>query len=208
MKIALTFLFWIAAGCNVSAADGPVTYIRGNSVRWDRVCLQIPDRFAPIGALDFTLPRSAGTRTIFVDTSGKAVLSMVAVQTEHMTNQADKYEYPLLPGIQVDGIPFKVNAFAASDTLNARSSPHAETALTMQFLAQHGFQAPDEWLKVRYATYDSSGRNEFLLFYMEPLDTTALDLAAVGPSDLIELTKAFDRVRQRAGANLKFSDCE
>lgn len=63
-------------------------------------------------------------------------------------------------------------------------------------------------VKIRYATYDASGKNEFLVFYMEPSETNTLDLAAVGPSDLPEFTKSFDRMRQRTDAILRFSDCE
>jgi hypothetical protein len=208
MKAALTFLFCIILSRNAAAADQPVTYIHGMDVRWNQVCLRIPDRFQPIGAFDFALSHSAGTRTVFADKNGTAVTSMVVVQTEHMTSQADKYQYPLQPGIQVAGIPLKINSFAASDTLSARRSPNAETALTMQFLAQHALRAPDQWLRVRYATYDASGKNEFLVFYMEPLDTNTLDLAAVGPSDLAAFPKAFDRIRQRAASILTFSACE
>ena len=185
-----------------------VTYVHGGDVRWNQICLRIPDRFQPIGAFDFALSRSAGTRTIFAEKNGTAVTSMVVVQTEHMTTTVDKYLYRLQPGIVVAGVLLKVNTFAASDILSARRSPDAESALTMRFLSQYGLHAPDEWLEVRYATYDASGKNEFLVFYMEPLDTNVLDLTAVGPSDLAEFTKAFDQIRQRAGAALSFSSCE
>jgi hypothetical protein len=160
-----------------------------------------------VGAFDFTLPNSAGTRTVFVDKQGNVVSAMVVVQTEHMTTQGDRYDYPLQPGVEVGGVRLKVNAFAAADSLNIRRSPNAETALTDQFLANHGLSAPDEWLKVRYATYDAAGKNEFLVFYMEPLDTATLDLAAVGPSDLTAFASAFDRVRERAAAILTFMAC-
>jgi hypothetical protein len=160
-----------------------------------------------VGSFDFTLPHSAGTRTVFVDKRGNAVSAMVVVQTEHMTTAGDRYDYPLQPGVEVGGVRLKVNAFAAADSLNVRRSPNAETALTDQFLANHGLTAPDEWLKVRYATYDAAGKNEFLVFYMEPLDTATLDLAAVGPSDLTAFATAFDRIRQRAGTILTFTAC-
>jgi hypothetical protein len=207
MNLGLAFLCFAVLCCATVAADPPGTFVHGRDVRWNSICLTVPDRFQPVGAFDFTLPQSAGTRTVFVERRGKAAAAMVVVQTEHMTAASDRYDYPLQPGVEVAGVPLKINAFAASDSLNVRRSPNAETALTDQFLANHGLSVPDEWLKVRYATYDAAGKNEFLVFYMEPLDTATLDLAAVGPSDLGAFATAFDRVRERAGAVLTFTAC-
>jgi hypothetical protein len=208
MKATSILVSFIATCCCAAAADEPVTYVHGRDVRWNGVCVQVPSRFQQIGSFDFTLSHSAGRRTIFAEKSGATVTSMVAVQAEHMTDQTDRYRYPLQPGIAVASVALKVNALAASATLSARRSPQGETALTMQFLGSHGLEAPDEWLVVRYATYDAPGENEFLVFYMEPLDTNTLDLAAVGPSDLLEFPKAFDHVRQQAASILTFSPCK
>jgi hypothetical protein len=207
MKWSLALLFCVGLCCAIVAADQPVTSVHGRDVRWNGVCLAVPNRFQPMGSFDFTLPQSAGARTVFVEERGNAVSVMVVVQTEHMTSASDRYDYPLQPGVEVGGVRLKINAFAAADSLNVRRSPNAETALTDQFLVNHGLSAPDEWLKVRYATYDAAGKNEFLVFYMEPLDTATLDLAAVGPSDLTAFATAFDRVRQRAGTILTFTAC-
>ena len=160
-----------------------------------------------MGSFNFKLHNSAGTRTIFLAAKGATVTAMVVVQTEAMTTQADRYVYPLQPGIKVAGTLLRVNAFAASDLLSARRSPNAEADLTMQFLAHRGIGLPDEWLNVRFATHDATGSNEFLVFYREPLDTDALDLTAIGPADLPLFATAFDDVRRRAEAALTFTAC-
>jgi hypothetical protein len=207
MKLILPLIVLVALCDGRVTADEPLTYVQGAKVRWNQVCLTVPNRFQSIGAFDFTLPESAGTRTVFAEKSGDNVMAMVVVQAEHMTTSADKYDYALRPGILVAGVPMKINAFAASDTLSARRSPNAETDLTMHFLQTKSLRAPDQWLKVRYATYDAGGRNEFLVFYMEPLDLNSLDLAAVGPSDLEGFSAAFAAARDRAAKSLQFSPC-
>jgi len=207
MKLSLATICCAGLCYTTAAANQPVSYVHGRDVRWNSVCLTVPNRYQPIGAFDFTLEHSAGTRTVFVEERGNAVGGMLVIQTEHMTTASDRYDYPLQPGIETAGVRLKINAFAAADSLNVRRSPNAETALTDRFLANHGLSMPDEWLKVRYATYDAGGRNEFLVFYMEPLDTATLDLAAVGPSDFTAFATAFDRVRQRAATILNFTAC-
>lgn len=114
---------------------------------------------------------------------------------EEMLDARDSYRYALTPGVAAGTSRFKVNLLAWSDALAALEAPNGETALTARFLSQAGFKPPDQWLVARYATYDAEGRDELLVFYMEPLDRARLDLGMVGPSDLPEFESAFERVR-------------
>jgi hypothetical protein len=199
--------FLVLANANAALAAPIGASIQGRNVRWTRICLSVPESFQPLGTFNFTLPQSAGSRTIFAQLNDKAVTDMIVVQAEHMLSPSDSYRYPLRPGIQVAAVPFKVNVFASSNTLGALQAPTAETALTASFLSKLGLRTPDQWLVVRYATYDATGQNEFLLFYMEPLDLDTLNLALIGPGDLPELTKAFDRIRKRGDAIVSLSGC-
>jgi hypothetical protein len=181
--------------------------LHGQIAQWRQICLDASDAFQPLGTFNFTLPQSAGYRTIFAQTHERTITAMIVVQEEHMLAPSDSYRYPLQPGVSVGAVPFRVNVFAESNALGALQAPHAETALTAQYLAKREFRVADQWLAVRYATYDSSGKNEFLVFYMEPLDTDTLDLSMVGPGDLPAFTSAFAGIRARADAAVKLRAC-
>ena len=181
--------------------------MHGHAVRWGSICLTVPNRYASIGTFDFSLAESAGSRFIFAEKNDDTVGAMVVVQIEHMTSGNDIYRYRLRPGIEVAGVALKTNVFAASNALAELQSPNSESALTTRFIRAKNFRQPDQWLTVRYATYDAAGKNEFLVFYREPLDTDTLDLGTIGPSDLPGFAEAFDAVGARARSIVRFLRC-
>lgn len=193
-----------------TADPANLTQVVGQHVRWaseSPICLDVPLSFPYVGSFSFKLSESSGARYVFAQRRGQSIDRMVIIQSEHMTTDLDKYRYPLASGVDVGGVGFKINVFAFSNVLDKLEQPNAEAAATVRYLTSKGFQVPDQFVAIRYATHDSAGKDEFLVFYMQPSNTSRIDLADVGPGDFPSFASAFTAVKQQATAIVHLQAC-
>ena len=210
MNRATLVLFAMAVALLGADRSADSTHIEGQHVRWtaDRsVCLDVPASIPYVGNVPFSLPESAGVRYIFAQRRGQSIAQMVIIQSEHMASDNDKYRYLLKPGIDVGGVAFKTNVFAFSNALGKLEQPNTEGVATMRYLTSKGFRVPDQFVAVRYATHDAAGKQEFLVFYMQPADPSSIDLADVGPGDLPVFASVFRAAREQADKVIRMHVC-
>ena len=144
------------------------------------VRIQISKEFSYIGCFPFRIQdMAAGYRFIFVDGDRNQVRRMFIVQFESILPESTEiYRYSFDNAILMEGLQFRHNTFAFSIRQDIKENPHAEVAVTQDFLDKKNYKISDEWMASRFLTLgDESRKSEMILFYMEPISSTGYRLA-------------------------------
>jgi hypothetical protein len=144
------------------------------------VRIQINKEFHYVGRFPFRIQdMAAGYRYVFIDGDHNHVRRLFIIQFEGILPESTEiYRYSFDNAILMEGIPFRHNTFAFSVRQNIRENPHAEVAVTKDFLDRKDYKITDEWMVSRFLTLgDESRKNEMILFYMEPVASSGYHLS-------------------------------
>ena len=144
------------------------------------VRIEVNKEFRYLGSFPFRIQdMAAGNRFIFIDGDANHVHRMFIVQFESILPESTEiYRYSFDNAILMEGLPFRHNTFAFSIQQDIKENPHAEVAMTQDFLQKKNYKISDEWMASRFLTLgDDSRKSEMILFYMEPISSTGYRLA-------------------------------
>jgi len=171
--LALLASSLLLAGLPPACVDDPIPRSVERSVvtspRQPAAAIHIGRDFAYAGCVPFELGGTArGTRYVFVDAEGARLRRMMILHFEEFLPQSKEiYHYDMSTAEDIGGYRFRQNTFAFSGAPD--SAPAGEAALTAQFLAARGYDAPAVWLASRFVTLGTPDRrSEFIVFYLEP----------------------------------------
>ena len=157
--------------------------------------IQVSKEFRYLGSFPFRIQdMAAGYRFIFVDGDRNHVRRLFIVQFETILPESTEiYRYSFDNALLMEGLPFRHNLFAFSVRQNIKQNPHAEVAVTQDFLDKKNYKISDEWMASRFLTLgDDSRKSEMILFYMEPVSSTGYRLTHFYQGD--EPTQVWEKI--------------
>jgi len=162
--------------------------------------IQISKEFRYIGCFPFRIQdMAAGYRYVFIDGDHSEVQRMIIIQFESILPESTEiYRYSFDNALLLEGFPFRHNTFAFSVRKDIKRNPHAEVAVTQDFLDKKKYKIADEWMASRFLTLgDDSRKSEMILFYMEPVASTGFRLAQFYQDDTP--TEIWDKISRDLG---------
>lgn len=178
-----------STACASLPTKDPLRVVHGqelSSSSLPAIRLRVDSGFHFVGVVPFRIRDVAeGERFIFVDAPSNTVDRLVIAQFERILPTSEEiYRYSFDDALVVGGLRFRRNTFAFSHTSAIKENPAGEAALTVAFLAEHGYHIADEVMSVRYVTVpDDARKHELILFYIEPLEPAGTRLMELYSGD-------------------------
>ena len=178
-----------------SAADSSNRYVNDGVLisRSDpTLAIDVNDSFAYAGRHPIRIrDLAAGERFVYVDADDREIRRMLIMQFEGFLPGVDgHYRYDLSESPVVANYPFRSNPYAFDLQRSIDANPGGESADTNEFLTNLGYRVPRQWMMWRSLTIaDTARKKELILFYVEDLASTGLDISAVYEND--EPTRAW-----------------
>jgi len=194
----------LAFGCAAQAEHADRVVVDGVfiSPSTPELRLKVDGRFEYLGAASFTLKEIANVERHHWAVTGEdgIVTAMVILQFEGLLEGIDgayRFSIPEGPGqagsnfrfsparIKLGKDEFVHNTWAFDNGESIRENPGSEPAHTSRLLAENRFHLADELIMSRFVTeVGEAGRDELIVFYMEPLSAhgnTLQDFPDGGP---------------------------
>jgi hypothetical protein len=199
MRFACLFLLFVPFlfAADLQDVDGNVVISRALPA----VRIQVSKEFTYIGRFPFRIQDMAsGNRFIFVDGDPEHVRRMFILQFESILPESvEIYRYSFDNAMLIGGLRFRQNTFAFSIQQDIKENPHAEVALTQDFLGKKNYKISDEWMASRFLTLgDDSRKSEMILFYMEPVSSSGYRLTQFYDGD--SRTEIWDKLSRELEA--------
>lgn len=128
---------------------------------------------------------AAGERFVFVAADHNRAERLLIMQFEGFLPGIDnQYRYDLSESPVVAGYPFRSNGFAFNMASAVAANPGDEAAGTYEFLHDHGYVSPADWMMWRSLTVGGEAkRDELIIFYVEGADAKGLTLGDLYSDD-------------------------
>lgn len=181
----------LACSAGRRSADGqtPLRVVEDRELRSSALPamrLRVDSGFRFIADFEFRIGDvAAGHRFVFADVREDTVVRLIVAQFESILPTSDEqYRYSFDGMPRRAGMPFRENKFAFSHAAAARENPEDEAALTARLLAARGYHIADEVMTWRFLTVpDAARKHELILFYMEPLAPSGVQLSDLYAGD-------------------------
>ena len=136
--------------------------------------IKVADELKYLGSFPFNLGGgvAAGERHVWVKADkNQRVTKLFILQFEgYVPGSPHRYNYQPRNVTHLGGNDYNANGFLYDDTQYHKEHPGNEAELTRKFLESRGYTLDAEQLLYRfYRSLPEDHRNEFLIFYIEPL---------------------------------------
>lgn len=207
MTTSASSLFVLVALLLAGTADLPKRTVTGNTITSDKspaITMKVDSGLKYVGVFPFKIRDiAAGERHVWVDADKqKRIKRLFILQFEgFLEGSGQVYRYGPRNVTRLGANDYNSNGFFYSDTEYNRERPGNEAELTRKFLEEKGYKLDAEQLLYRFyrGLPEDGNRNEFLIFYIEPMADLGISLKDVSANQDSEPEKRLiAQARERA----------